>query len=61
MTDDRGIYCPEDGTRVPLFGDGWVTLYGPCPECGTYYRYDGDNGVYTVLDEEDAKRELLGD
>ena len=46
---DRGIYCTEDDDR-------WHPIYGPCPICGTYFRYDGDYACYTILNQFELER-----
>jgi len=60
MTENRGMHCTEDGARVPLSDDGFHPIYGPCPTCGIYFIYDGDDGCYQVIDRATRDRIVLG-
>ena len=43
------MFCPEDGTEIPVSLVSQPNIwYHPCPNCGTCWYYDGEQGSYQV-------------
>ncbi len=49
------MFCPEDGAEIPMsHSDIVFAFYPPCPDCGTSWQYNGEDGTYGQGKQEDT-------
>lgn len=56
------MYCPEDGTQIPVayrLLRGNNVEYPPCPECGVIWVCDGKEGCYRTLGDKGTPRSYM--